>query len=321
VTGPAAASLTSVAAGRHAKSPARPAWFRFWSTDAGLRALRATLVVPALFAVADQVIGNLQLATFAAFGGFATLVLVSFGGTRRDKAVAHLGLALTGSALVVIGTLVSSSVVLATLVTVPVAFAVLFAGVIGPNVASGAMGALLAFVLPAVSGGTASTIPERLAGWWLASLAGTAAVLLLSSRPTSGRLAAASTALARSLADELDAVSAGSPGHARRALRNASLARNQALRAAFAATPYRPTGLAAPDQALANLVESLEWSATWRGPGPGSRAGRTRTGCWSTSRAGCCGPWRRCCRDVTRCRISRASSDWSRRPGNGPGTR
>ena len=142
--------------------------------------MRATLVVPALFALTDQVVGSRQMATFAAFGGFATLVMTSFGGTRRDKAVAHLGLALAGTALVVIGTLVSSSALLATLVTLPVAFGVLFAGAIGPNWASGAMGSLLAFVLPAVSAGTASTIPARLAGWWLASVAGTAAVLLLS---------------------------------------------------------------------------------------------------------------------------------------------
>ena len=168
----------------------RRAWSWAWSTDAGLRAVRATLVIPGLFALTDQVVGSRQMATFAAFGGFATLVMTSFGGTRRDKAVAHLGLALAGTALVVIGTLVSSFALLATLVTLPVAFLVLFAGAIGPNWASGAMGSLLAFVLPAVSAGTASTIPARLAGWWLASVAGTAAVLLLSPRPASGPAAA-----------------------------------------------------------------------------------------------------------------------------------
>ncbi len=40
-----------------------------------------------------QVIGNLQKATFAAFGGFATLILAGFAGTRRDKLIAHAGLA------------------------------------------------------------------------------------------------------------------------------------------------------------------------------------------------------------------------------------
>jgi len=256
VTSLRAPAPTSAAGGRPVQPRARTAWSRVWSTEASLRALRAVLVVPGLFAITDQLIGNLQMATFASFGGFATLVMSSFGGTRRDKAVAHLGLALTGTALVVIGTLVSSSVLLASLVTLPVTFVVLFAGALEPNAASGAMGALLAFVLPAVSAGTASMIPERLAGWWMASVAGTAAVLLLSPRPASDRLHAAGIALANSLADELDSALLGS---ADSGLRDASRARNEALRAAFAATPYRPTGLAAPDQAFANLVESLEW--------------------------------------------------------------
>ena len=71
-----------------------------WSLPAALRAVRAAIVVPVLFAFADQVLENLQIATFAAFGGFATLVLVSFGGTRREKLRAHLGLAIAGSALI-----------------------------------------------------------------------------------------------------------------------------------------------------------------------------------------------------------------------------
>ena len=95
--------------------------------------MRAAIVVPAVFAFADQVLGNLQVATFAAFGGFATLVLVSFGGTRREKLMAHLALAIAGSALVAVGTAVSATTVLAALVTVPVAFAVFFAGVAGPT--------------------------------------------------------------------------------------------------------------------------------------------------------------------------------------------
>ena len=98
-----------------------------------MRAVRATIVVAGLFALTDQVIGNLQMATFAAFGGFATLVLSSFAGTRRDKLIAHAALALAGSALLSIGTAVSSSTVLAALVTVPVTFAVFFAGVAAPT--------------------------------------------------------------------------------------------------------------------------------------------------------------------------------------------
>ncbi len=49
-------------------------------------------------------------------------------------------------------------------------------------------------------------IPDRLLGWWMASVAGTAAVLLFSPRSTGGnQLSAAASKLARALADVLDA--------------------------------------------------------------------------------------------------------------------
>jgi uncharacterized membrane protein YccC len=227
-----------------------------WSLPAFLRAVRAAVVVPGLFAFTSQVIGNLQMATFAAFGGFATLVLASFAGTRRDKLVAHLGLAVAGSVLLTIGTIVSSSTLLAALATVPVTFAVFFAGVAGPNAASGITAALLAYVLPAASFGTIAMVPDRLAGWWLASVCGTAAVLLLSPRPADDALRAASAKLADDLADELDAALAGT---ATEEQLTGLMAAKQELITRFTATPYRPTGLAAEDQALANAVELLEW--------------------------------------------------------------
>src|SRR6266702_6730892 len=83
---------------------ARPAWWPAWSVPAALRTLRAVLVVPSLFALTYEGFGNLQMALFAAFGGFASLIMSSFGGTRRDKLVAHLGLAVTGSIGLIIGT-------------------------------------------------------------------------------------------------------------------------------------------------------------------------------------------------------------------------
>ncbi|HVX44917.1 MAG TPA: FUSC family protein, partial [Mycobacteriales bacterium] len=227
-----------------------------WSYPAALRAIRATLVVPTLFALCYEVAGNLQLATYAAFGGFATLLMASFSGTRRDKVIAHAGLGLAGTVLIVIGTAVNSSTVLATVVTLPVVFAVLFAGVAGPAAASGGTAALLAYVLPAASPGTAGMVPDRLAGWWLATIAGTAAVLLLSPRPPGDRLRAAAATSAEALADQLAAALAGTatPDH-----RAASIEAKHALLDAFTATPYRPTGLAAGDQALASLVGLLEW--------------------------------------------------------------
>jgi len=45
------------------------------------------LVIPAVFALTYEGFGNLQIALFAAFGGFASLIVASFGGSRRDKLV------------------------------------------------------------------------------------------------------------------------------------------------------------------------------------------------------------------------------------------
>ena len=152
-----------------------------------------------------------------------------------------------------IGTLVSSSALLACLVAVPVTFVVLFAGVIGPNVASGAMGALLAFVLPAVSPGTASVIPDRLAGWWLASVVSTAAVLLLSPKSPGDKLRGSAVTLATTLAAEVDAMADGTATPEQHA---ACVAAKHGLITTFAATPYRPTGLATADQALEPSVST-----------------------------------------------------------------
>src|ERR1700735_2835896 len=93
-----------------------------WSVPAAMRAVRAVLVVPLMLALTFKVIGNPQMALFAVFGSFAALVLTTFGGTRRDKAAAHLGLALVGSIGVILGSLAGGSAVLAAVVTLLVAF-------------------------------------------------------------------------------------------------------------------------------------------------------------------------------------------------------
>src|SRR6266851_5234347 len=187
----------------------RPAWWPAWSVPAGMRTLRAVLVIPSLFALTYQAFGNLQMALFAAFGGFANLIMASFGGSRRDKIIAHLGLAVTGSVGLIIGTAVSGIAWLAVLVTIPVAFAIFFAGVAGPNAASGVTAALLAYVLPVASAGSAATIPSRLAGWWLASAVCTLAVLLLSPRSPGDRLRSAASGAAAALASHLEAAVRG----------------------------------------------------------------------------------------------------------------
>jgi uncharacterized membrane protein YccC len=227
-----------------------------WSPAAALRAVRTTIVAAGLFALTDEVLGNPQVATFAAFGSFATLLLSSFGGTVRDRLRAHLGLALAGSALLTIGTLVSGSVLLATLVTLPITFIVFYAGVLGPNAASGGIGAMLAYVLPVASPGTVAMIPDRLAGWWLASVVGTAAAIAIAPRAGANPLRAALRSSVDAIADAIRAGLDGAP--VQQPLERCTAAK-QDLLGVFTATPYRPLGLAAPDQALANVVQLVEW--------------------------------------------------------------
>ena len=234
----------------------RPAWWPVWSVPAALRTLRAVLVIPPLFALTYEGFGNLQMALFAAFGGFASLIFAAFGGSRRDKTIAHLMLALIGSIGLVIGTAVNGITALAVLVTIPVAFGIFFAGVAGPNAASGVTAALLPFVLSVATPGTVSMIPDRLAGWWLASVASTVAVLLLSPPSPGDRLRAAAAGSARALAAHLEASVAGTATAAD--TQTCQVAKHELLNA-FASTPYRPVGLATADQGLASVVQLLEW--------------------------------------------------------------
>jgi uncharacterized membrane protein YccC len=222
-----------------------------------MRAVRATVVVPSLFALAFKVIGDPQLALFATFGGFATLVIANFNGTWRDKLIAHAGLALTGSVVLIIGTLVSGTTWIAAVVTVPVVFAIVFGGVGGPNAASGSVAAMFAYVLPVASAGGAATIPSRLEGWWLASAAGTIAVLVFSPKPAGNRLRAAAADLAGELASRLRAAASGETTQPQ-----TMRAAKERLLAAFTAAPFRPTGLATADQALNTLVPLLEWGSS-----------------------------------------------------------
>jgi uncharacterized membrane protein YccC len=233
-----------------------PWWKPQWSVPAALRAVRATLVVPSMLALTFKVIGDPQMAIFAVFGSFGALVLTTFGGTRRDKLTAHVGLGVAGSIALIIGTMAGGSAWLGALVTLPVAFVVYFAGVAGPNFAAGVTATLLAYVLPVASGGGLGTIPSRLEGWWLATAASTVAVLLLSPASPAGRLRRSAADVAAALGNHLGKAvdSTATPAD-----RDASLAAKHQLITVFAATPYRPLGLATADQALGNLISLLEW--------------------------------------------------------------
>src|ERR1700733_2481351 len=93
------------------------------------RAGRTAIVMPAMFALGDRVFDNPMLATFAAFGSFAMVLLVDFSGPMRDRLRAQSALAVVGGVFVCVRTLASQSAPLAALAMALVAFGVLFAGI------------------------------------------------------------------------------------------------------------------------------------------------------------------------------------------------
>jgi fusaric acid resistance family protein len=212
--------------------------------------------MPAMFALGDVVIDNPTVATFAAFGSFAMLLLVDFAGPMRARLQAQAALAVTGAAFVCLGTLASHSAWLAALTMALVGFGVLFAGVVSSVLAGATTSLLLAFILPVSLPGPASSIPDRVAGWGLASGAALLAIALLWPAPARDPVRRAAIAACRALAARMRSTVAG----------DAVIAQAddavEALHAAFFATPYRPTGLSTAARAVVRLVDELRWLTT-----------------------------------------------------------
>ncbi|MFF1572442.1 FUSC family protein [Leifsonia sp. NPDC058292] len=230
------------------------------------RATRTAIVMPLLFAFAFFVIGDPAVATFSAFGSFAMLMLVDFGGPMRERLQAQVGLALTGAVFVCLGTLVSKPVWLAVPAMAAVAFLVLFAGTISSVLASASTSLLLAFILPVTLPGTVDSIAPRLLGWGMAAAVSIAAIAILWPAPVREPLRAPATDACRALARRLRADVAFFGGNGRP---NLTDARAQAvaeadeavasLQSVFLGSPYRPTGLSTSARTVVRLVDELNW--------------------------------------------------------------
>jgi uncharacterized membrane protein YccC len=230
------------------------------------RATRAAIIMPAMFALGDKVIGNPQVATFAAFGSFAMLLLVDFGGSMAERLQAQAALAVTGGVFVCLATLASQTVWLAAVAMAVVGFGVIFAGVVSSVLAGATTALLLAFILPVSLAAPASAVPDRLAGWGMAAGAALVATAFLWPAPARDRLRGAAAAACRALAARLRA---GVAFHLSGMDEQSALDRDHAvaqagqavgaLRSAFLATPYRPTGLSTPARTTVRLVDELIW--------------------------------------------------------------
>ncbi len=232
------------------------------SLRATRRAARTAIVMPTLFAVGLHVIGDPTVATFAAFGSFAMLLLADFGGTLLERLTAQASLVAVGCVLITLATLASGNPWVSAAAMFVVGFLVLFAGVVSSVLAAASTSILLSFILPVALPGGPGAIPDRLLGWLLAGAVSLPAVTLLWPAPRSEPLRAAAAEACRQLSARLTAEVAhvhGEEGEDVEAAVARSDAAVAALRATFLATPYRPSGLTTATRAVVRLVDELVW--------------------------------------------------------------
>ncbi len=123
------------------------------------RAGRTALIMPAMLALGTKVIGNPLVATFAAFGSFAMLLLVDFTGPIQDRVRAQALLGVACAVLISLGTLASQTTWISVVGMAIVAFVVLFSAVVSSVMASATTSLLLAYILPVSLPGPASRDP------------------------------------------------------------------------------------------------------------------------------------------------------------------
>jgi uncharacterized membrane protein YccC len=226
-------------------------------------AARAAIVIPAVFALADKVIKQPQTSILAAFGSFAMLVLVEFGGPPRKRFAAYVGLGCVGAVFITLGTLCSRNPWLGAGAMAVVGFVTLFSGVLNGYFAAAATGAILTFVLPVTIPAPNSAIPDRLEGWGLATGAGIVAVMLIWPPRRSADLQREAARALRAVADFVDA-------ERDRFAELGRLAREAVDRLGrrFLGTQHRPTGPTGSTAALASIPDELDWLLSFLAPSP-----------------------------------------------------
>ncbi|TQS44398.1 FUSC family protein [Cryptosporangium phraense] len=217
---------------------------RYWNNGAVRRAARAAVVMPTMFAFAGHVLDNPTAALFASFGSFAQVLFVEFTGPMHARLQGQLLLIVTGAVIICVATPAGGTLWLGAIVMAVVAFAVLFSGVVSSVLASAATPLVLAAILSISVPGPVSSIPDRLLGWGLASVASLLAITLLWPTRSDDKLRAAMTRAARAVAEHLR--SGADAGDA-----------IAALHRTFLSSPNRPTGLTTAARTLVRLVDEF----------------------------------------------------------------
>jgi hypothetical protein len=227
-----------------------PSWYTL------RRAARAAVVVPINFAIGSQLIGNAQVATFAAFGSFALLLFVTFPGGLAARAGEYALLGVVGVGLIALGTYVATPDWLAVVAMGVVSFGILFAGVLSSVINAASQAALLAFILAVMLPGVQADLSARLAGWAIAVGVSVPVALFVWPPQDQNVLRAKTAALCQALATMLQLEppppGAGDP------LVAVSRATSD-LRTAFRTSATHLAALSTGSRLLIRLVNELDW--------------------------------------------------------------
>jgi len=163
------------------------------------RALRAAAGATACFYLAWIAIEDPVLAVFATLSVIGLLVLADFGGDRREQARAYVLATVIAAALVALGTAVSEDTYAAAGLLFVVALCVSLSTAMGRNVATGANGVLLFFLVACAVPAPIGALESRLPGVLLGGAVSLVAALTIWPQRPRDRLRAA-------LADATDAL-------------------------------------------------------------------------------------------------------------------
>ncbi|WP_396904741.1 FUSC family protein [Mycolicibacterium phlei] len=217
--------------------------------DALRRAVRAAVVLPIAAAISFSVAGGSQAPMFTIFGSVSLLILVDFPGNRAARALAYSGLAVIGTVLITLGTLVAPYPAISVALMFALGFVVTFSGVLSEVIAAGQRATLMTFVLPACT--PVGSIPEQLLGWGIAVAVCVPAALFVLPPRHHDELREHAARVCNRLADCLEGATSA---------RNVTRAMNQ-LWATFLNADFRPVALTAGSRALIRVVDDLGWLA------------------------------------------------------------
>ncbi|MGO9252953.1 MAG: FUSC family protein [Mycobacterium sp.] len=210
------------------------------------RAVRAAIMVPVAAGFAFLVVGGSAAPLYALLGAFWLLVVTDFPGNRQQRAVAYLGLAVTVSVLITVGTVVAPIAWLAVALMFFLGVAVTLASMLSATMSAGQRAALLSYVWPVCTPG--GPIGERLLGWLIALVVCVPAALFFLPPRHYDELRRRAARVYAALADRVEGV--GSAADVTEAM--------DALRDNFLAASFRPVGLSAGSRALVRVADFLE---------------------------------------------------------------